>query len=161
MDEGEDYFGDDDYDGSEEDDFDFEEEEEEPIEGEPEPEEEEEKELGKIEEEYPSEAEEDDDLTDFQKMLTLKQKQDTRTSNRLSKYELAAIIGFRAQQIAEGAPPYIDVGSLTDPSAMAAKELDEGLIPFTLERPLPSNKIGKFTYEIRQLDELINVNHLI
>ena len=29
--------------------------------------------------------------------------------NRLTKYELTAIIGYRAQQIAEGAPPYVKV----------------------------------------------------
>lgn len=121
----------------------------------------EDKELTKIEEEYLSEQEEEDDLTDFQKMLIIKQKQDFKTPNRLTKYELAALIGFRAQQIAEGAPPYVDVGNLSDPSAMASKELDEGLMPFVVERPLPSIKIGKFSYEVRTLNELINVNHLM
>ena len=144
ADEGEDYFDDEEFDEGSDDDFDFENEEDLPdLEGEPE-DEDEDKESGKIEEEYISDQEEEDDLTDFQKMLTLKQKQDARTSNRLTKYELAALIGFRAQQIAEGAPPFVDVGGLTDPSAIAVKELDEGVLPFTIERPLPSSKIGKF-----------------
>lgn len=118
-------------------------------------------ELDHDEEEYISEPEEDDDLTDFQKMINIKHKRATKTSPLLTKYELAALIGFRAQQIAEGAAPYVDVAGMSDPSAIAAKELDEGLLPFTIERPLPSRKIGKFVYEMRTLNELINVNRLV
>jgi len=162
ADEGEDYYEEEDFDeGTDDEEFEFDEEEG-GLGEEAEPEEEEEdKESGKLEEEYLSEPEEDDDLTDFQKMLVLKQKQDARTSNRLTKYELAALIGFRAQQIAEGAPPFVEVGGLTDPSAIAAKEINEGVTPLIIERPIPSNKIGKFVYEIRSLNELINVNQLM
>lgn len=123
--------------------------------------EEEEKDPTKLEEDFFIELEEDDDLTEFQKMLAHKQKQDFKTPNRLTKYEFASIIGFRAQQIAEGAPPFVNVGALTDPSAIAIKEMNEGVMPLQIERPLPSNKIGKFTYEIRTLNELINVNQFM
>ena len=94
-------------------------------------------------------------------MLVIKQKQDFKTPNRLTKYELAGLIGFRAQQIAEGAPPYVDVGQLSDPSEIAVKELNEGVLIFLIERPLPSHKIGKFSYEARTLNELINVNAIM
>ena len=114
----------------------------------------------KLEDEYLSELEEEDDLTEFQKMLNQKQKQDFRTPNRLTKYEFAALVGFRSQQLAEGAPPYVDVEGLTDTSAIALKELNLGKTPLIIERPLPSNKIGKFSYEIRTLNELLNVNQL-
>ncbi len=118
----------------------------------------EEKDSNRIDNDFLIEPEEDDDLTDFQKILNVQQKQGARTFNRLTKYERTAIIGFRAQQIAEGAPPYVEVGRLSDPSEIALKELQSGLLPLSIDRPLPSNKIGKFIYETRTLDELINVN---
>jgi len=82
-----------------------------------------------------------------------------KTFNRLTKYEMAALIGFRAQQIAEGSKPYVDLGrlNLQDPSTIAEAELTAGLMPLMLERPLPSNKIGLFTTEVRPLDSLYNV----
>ena len=103
----------------------------------------------------------DGDLTEFQKMLINKQNKEFRTANRYTKYEPVALIGYRAQQIAEGAPPLTEIGLLTDPGAIAAKEFAEGKIPYLIERILPSNKIGKYTYETRSPDELINVNHMI
>jgi DNA-directed RNA polymerase subunit K/omega len=78
-------------------------------------------------------------------------------SHRLTKYELAAVIGYRAQQIAEGAQPYVKVAENTDPITIAIDEFDHNLIPFMIERPYPSNKIGRFKYETFRLDELTNV----
>ncbi len=103
----------------------------------------------------------DGDLTEFQKMLINKQNKEFRTANRYTKYEPVALIGYRAQQIAEGAVPLTEIGALTDPASIAAKEFAEGKIPYLIERMLPSNKIGKYTYETRSPDELINVNHMI
>lgn len=54
----------------------------------------------------------------------------------LSKYERARIIGLRALQIANGAPPLIDpkvVGS-TDPVEIAKYEIDNGILPLTIYR---------------------------
>lgn len=76
--------------------------------------------------------------------------------NRLTKYELTAIIGFRAQQIAEGADPYFKVSEGTDPITIAIEEFEKNLIPLVIERPLPS-KLGRQKYETYRLDELINV----
>ena len=116
--------------------------------------------LAKLEDEYMSDHE-DDVLNDFQKMIGLKGKQEFRTHNFTSKYENAAAIGYRAQQIAEGAPVYTEVGNLTDASSIAAKEFFEGVMPIQIDRPLPSQKVGKPTYETRKLNELINVHQLM
>lgn len=111
--------------------------------------------------EYVSDIDDEGDLTEFQKMLINKQEQKFRTVRHYTKYEPVALIGYRAQQIAEGAPPLTEIGNLTDPGAIAAKEFAEGKIPYNLERILPSNKIGKYSYETRSPDELINVHHMV
>lgn len=77
--------------------------------------------------------------------------------NRLSKYELTAIIGYRAQQIAEGAQPYVEVTDGMDAIAIAIKEFDHQVIPLMIDRPFPSNKIGHFKYSSYGLDELVNI----
>lgn len=119
-----------------------------------------EKDTAKNDDDDTTEVEGESDLTDFQKMLNLKQNNDQRkTANRLTKFELPAILGYRATQIAQLAPPLVEVGGLTNPASIAEKELSEGKIPLTIERPLPSSKIGKFTYENRSLDDLINPNY--
>jgi DNA-directed RNA polymerase subunit K len=100
------------------------------------------------------------DVSDIQKIVDHRRKLADMPSglpNRLSKYELAAIIGFRAQQLAEGAPPYVKVLAGMDPISIAIAEFDHNLIPLMIERPIPSNKIGRFKYETYKLDELLNV----
>ena len=160
MADDEEYYDDDFEDEGDEDEDDFEFGDDAEIDAEVEGEIDEDEKESKLEEEYLTDQEDDDDLTDFQKMLNQKQKQDFRTPNRITKYEFAALLGFRSQQIAEGAPPYVDAEGMTDTSAIALKELNEGFLPLVVERPLPSNKIGRFSYEIRTLNELINVNQL-
>lgn len=112
----------------------------------------------KLDDEYVTDQEEDDDITEFQKMLDRKQKLDFRTQNRLTKYEFAALVGYRAQQIAEGGKPYVHADGLSDTLQIALKELNYGYLPLMIERPIPSNKMGKFKYETRTVNELINVN---
>jgi len=100
------------------------------------------------------------DVNDVQKIVEHRRKLvDTpiEPPNRLTKYELAGIIGFRAQQLAENAPPYIKVQPGMDPISIAIQEFDHNLIPLMIERPIPSNKIGHFKYERYKLDELLNV----
>jgi DNA-directed RNA polymerase subunit K len=77
--------------------------------------------------------------------------------NRITKYEIAALIGYRAQQLAEGADPYIVFGDDFNPIAIAIEEYKQGKIPLMIERPFPSNKIARYRYETFKLDELINV----
>jgi DNA-directed RNA polymerase subunit K/omega len=70
-------------------------------------------------------------------------------------YEFDKIIALRTQQIASGAPLFIDnittdVKSNMELRQIALKELTEGRLPFMVERKLPNNK--KEYYRIRDLD---------
>jgi len=53
----------------------------------------------------------------------------------LTKYEVARIIGARALQLAQGAPPLIKLTNEKRPVDIAIKEFDSGVIPITIERP--------------------------
>jgi DNA-directed RNA polymerase subunit K len=75
---------------------------------------------------------------------------------RMTKYELTAIIGYRAQQLAEGAETYVPVSEGMDPIQIAINEFERGLIPLMIERPLPMGKICRFKYETYRLNELTN-----
>ena len=61
----------------------------------------------------------------------------------LTKYERARIIGARALQISMGAPMLIqfkeeDFQKIKfDPIKIAMRELEEGILPITIKRPLP------------------------
>lgn len=70
-------------------------------------------------------------------------------------YEFDKVIALRTQQIASGAPLFIneiitDVKSNMELRQIALKELTEGRLPFMIERKLPNNK--KEYYRIRDLD---------
>lgn len=62
---------------------------------------------------------------------------------KLSKYEKARVIGSRALQLSQGAPILVklDEKKLRDigynPIEIAKLELEEGVIPITVKRPLP------------------------
>ncbi|CAL6022127.1 DNA-directed_RNA polymerase II RPB6 [Hexamita inflata] len=63
----------------------------------------------------------------------------------MTKFEIARVIGARAQQIAMGAPPTITINSVAgalDPLVIAREELKEFAIPMIIRRPLPDG-----TYE--------------
>eukprot|EP01091_Cochliopodium_minus_P000806 TRINITY_DN10713_c0_g1_i1.p1 TRINITY_DN10713_c0_g1~~TRINITY_DN10713_c0_g1_i1.p1 ORF type:complete len:115 (-),score=32.32 TRINITY_DN10713_c0_g1_i1:29-373(-) len=63
----------------------------------------------------------------------------------LTKYEIARLIGARANQIALGAPPVVDVENLTDPMDIAEKELSLFKIPIIVRRYLPDNSFEDWT----------------
>lgn len=70
-------------------------------------------------------------------------------------YEFDKIIALRTQQIASGAPLFInnittDVKSNMELRQIALIELTEGRLPFMVERKLPNNK--KEYYRVRDLD---------
>lgn len=77
-------------------------------------------------------------------------------------YEFDKIIALRTQQIASGAPLFIDymqadfegnkinIKSNMELRQIALKELISGRLPFMIERKLPNNK--KEYYRIRDLD---------
>ena len=67
-----------------------------------------------------------------------------KTQPFLSVYERTKILGFRANQLAQGAPPYIarpeHVTSVFD---IAKMELEQRRLPYIIKRPLPN---GSFEY---------------
>jgi DNA-directed RNA polymerase I, II, and III subunit RPABC2 len=57
----------------------------------------------------------------------------------ITKYEKARILGERAKQIDAGALPLVEVDpSIIDGYLIALKEFDAKVIPFIIQRPLPS-----------------------
>lgn len=60
---------------------------------------------------------------------------DTETMN-YTRFERARLIGARALQIAEGAPPLIDIDE-NDPIDIARIELHEGVLPIAIRRTEP------------------------
>jgi DNA-directed RNA polymerase subunit K/omega len=73
-------------------------------------------------------------------------------------YEFDKIIALRTQQIASGAPLFIDstqsgienIKSNMELRQIALKELIDGRLPFIVERKLPNNK--KEYYRVKDLD---------
>ena len=61
----------------------------------------------------------------------------------LTKYEKARLIGARALQIAMGAPLLLDLKEEDfekinyDPIEIAKMELEKGILPITITRPMP------------------------
>jgi DNA-directed RNA polymerase I, II, and III subunit RPABC2 len=61
--------------------------------------------------------------------------------NKLTKYEIARIIGTRAIQISKGAPIKIPLkDGEFQPLKIAEKEFDAGKIPYIIRRHLPSGE---------------------
>lgn len=63
------------------------------------------------------------------------------TQNRMTIYEKACIIGVRASQLSDNAPPFIDVGSATDCIQIATRELEARRLPFIVRRKLPNGAV--------------------
>lgn len=67
-----------------------------------------------------------------------------RSQPFLTVFEKTKILGFRANQLAQGAPPYVDVPThVTNTLDIAKLELDQRRLPFILKRPMPD---GSFEY---------------
>ena len=68
---------------------------------------------------------------------------------RYTKYEVARMLGSRALQISAGAPFLVklsekDLEELKyNPINIAKKELEAGVLPLTIKRPLPKSKRAK------------------
>lgn len=68
----------------------------------------------------------------------------------LNKYEATRIIGFRANQLSQGAQPFVSVPDhVTDVREIARMELAAKRLPFILKRPLPDG-----SYEYWRLQDL-------
>jgi DNA-directed RNA polymerase I, II, and III subunit RPABC2 len=69
----------------------------------------------------------------------------------LTQYEKTKIIGFRSNQLSQGARPLIQVPThVTDVMDIARLELEQKRLPFLLKRPMPDG-----TYEYWRLADLI------
>ena len=61
----------------------------------------------------------------------------------LSKFEIARIIGFRAEQLNNGSPPLVNPGKLKSTIDIAKKELNEGKMALIIKRRLPNGGFEK------------------
>jgi DNA-directed RNA polymerase I, II, and III subunit RPABC2 len=70
----------------------------------------------------------------------------------LTVYERTKILGTRANQIAEGARPFIDPvpEHITQPLEIAKLELEQRRLPFIIKRPMPDG-----TFEYWRLSDLL------
>ena len=69
----------------------------------------------------------------------------------LTQFERTKILGFRSNQLSQGARPLIQVPAhITDVMDIARLELEEKRLPFLLKRPMPDG-----TYEYFRLQDLI------
>lgn len=71
----------------------------------------------------------------------------------LTKYEYTRIIGFRSNQLAQGAQPFVIVPDhVSDVREIARMELAEKRLPLIIKRPLPDGK-----YEYWRLQDLLQI----
>jgi DNA-directed RNA polymerase subunit K len=62
--------------------------------------------------------------------------------DRLTRFEVARVIGARALQIALGAPILVKVKQERfDPTSLAEEEFKQAMIPMTIKRTLPSGEV--------------------
>lgn len=76
-----------------------------------------------------------------------------RTVPFMTKYEKTRILGQRAKQLNEGAPPLIKIDStVIDGYLIAVKELEQKKTPFIIRRPLPNG--GSEYWRVQDLEIL-------
>jgi DNA-directed RNA polymerase subunit K/omega len=69
----------------------------------------------------------------------------------LTVYERTKILGARANMIAEGARPFVDVPAhISSPLEIAKLELEQRRLPFIIKRPMPDG-----TFEYWRLSDLL------
>ena len=83
-------------------------------------------------------------------IIDVELNKEKQTNPKLTKYERARLIGYRAQQIANGLLAFIPVGDLSDPRDIATKELELKKLPFIIRRPMPDG-----SSEYWRVDELL------
>ena len=77
-------------------------------------------------------------------------KDERISSNRLTKYEKARLLGTRALQIDNDAPIFVDVDGETSSYEIALKAVMEKKFPLIVERVLPNGD-----WELWSIDELV------
>ena len=94
-------------------------------------------------------------VNEMEKLLN--DKENKKTTDKITKYEYTKIIGLRATQISRGMPALIDTQELDDPYLIAVKEYQENLIPFIIKRPLPDGE----SFEYWRLEDLRKNNNTL
>jgi len=74
----------------------------------------------------------------------------------ITKFEKASIIGSRAEAIANGAKPFVDVGKMCNPVEMAEKEFNEGLLNFNIVRSIPTHEFTSYIEYIVEPKNLLS-----
>ena len=100
------------------------------------------------EEEVIDEEEDDDDDEDVEvldKKIIYLEGSERKSKPILTKYEKTRLLGTRVSQLTLGAKPMIKGVSKEDPSKIAQLELEAGLIPIYIIRPLPDGKKEKWS----------------
>ena len=80
------------------------------------------------------------------------------TTEVMTEFEFAEVVSIRAKQIENGSIPFTDVGDLTDPIAIAKKEIYDKRCPLDIVRDIVSEHIveGK----LRKISEKWHVNEM-
>jgi DNA-directed RNA polymerase subunit K/omega len=69
----------------------------------------------------------------------------------LNKYEITKIVGHRANELSQGARPYINVPNyVSDLKEIARMELEQRRLPYIIKRPMPNGN-----YEYWRLTDLV------
>lgn len=58
----------------------------------------------------------------------------------LTKFEETKVLGIRISQLENGSDPLVNVDDEVEPTYIAEKELQEGVLPFIICRPLPGGR---------------------
>jgi len=72
--------------------------------------------------------------------------------NILTKYEETALLGFRKEQIARGAPVYVPVYPTDTLNDIAERELRENKLPYYIQRQMPDGNVISV-----KLDQLMHI----
>ena len=76
--------------------------------------------------------------------------------NRITKYEVTKVIGFRAQQIASGMPIFVETNS-SNVIDIAMKEYYHDKIPFIIKRPITDTKFE--FWRLEDLEKYYNLDY--
>jgi len=110
-------------------------------------------EVGDIDDIIDDDDDEDDIIEnveeEIEEEIELREIDNKKTFNYLTKYEQCFLLGTRIQQIMNGSPIFIDTNDLTEinPMNIAYKELKDKKLPFKIKRTLPNGNVEKWDLE--------------
>lgn len=86
---------------------------------------------------------------EFNGKLRIVKPEDRQTSSYITKFELASVIGIRAQHIDSGAPPFVEFADLVKIEDIALREIYQKKCPLSVIR-----RVGN-KYEIWSVNEMV------